>query len=102
MAQADCVTNPIRAPITGVGAKPSTKPGRMAYANFIANGAAHPPRSIPPDPGIADLEDRVDHLSQVLTALPAYVTTILDETAWDVPGGLDLRQIDAFPTSRPT
>ena len=30
MAQADYVTNAIRALITGVGVKPSTKPGRMA------------------------------------------------------------------------
>ncbi len=70
--------------------------GRTADANFIADFAKHPPRSIPLDPRIAYLEDRVDHLGKVLTALSTYLTTILDETAQNVPGGLDLRQIDAF------
>ena len=36
MAQADYVTNAIRALITGPNAKPSTNPVQAAYADFIA------------------------------------------------------------------
>jgi hypothetical protein len=32
----------------------------------------------------------------VLTALSEYLTAILDDTAQNVPSGLDLRQIDAL------
>ena len=44
----------------------------------------------------SDLEDRADHLKKVLNALSAYLTTILDDTAQNIPGGLDLREIDAL------
>ena len=43
-----------------------------------------------------DLEDRADHLNKVLNALAAYLTAILDNTAQNVPGGLDLRQVEAL------
>ena len=42
MAQADYVTNAIRALITGASAKPSTNPVRAAYADFIAALAGIP------------------------------------------------------------
>ena len=32
----------------------------------------------------------------MLNALSAYLTAILDDTAQNVPGGLDLRQVDAL------
>jgi hypothetical protein len=35
-------------------------------------------------------------LKKVLNALSVYVTAILDDTAQNVPGGLDLRQVDAL------
>jgi hypothetical protein len=47
MAQAEYVTSAIRAPITGAGAKPSTKPVQAAYAEFVAVLVGHPPRPIP-------------------------------------------------------
>ena len=95
MAQADYMTNAIRALITGAGAKPSTNPVRAAHAEFVAALAGHPPRPIPVDADAIDLEDRADHLNKVLNALSAYLTAILDDTAQNVPGGLDLRQVDA-------
>jgi hypothetical protein len=94
MAQADYLTNAIRAFITGASAKPSTNPIRAAYANFIA--CLVPPRPIPLDPHAVDLEDRLDHLEKVFTALSAYLIAILSGTAENVPGGLDLRQVDSL------
>ncbi|MGA3311193.1 MAG: hypothetical protein ABSD08_21695 [Xanthobacteraceae bacterium] len=35
-------------------------------------------------------------MKKVLNALSVYVTAILDDTAQHVPGGLDLRYIDAL------
>ena len=96
MAQADYVTNAIRVLITGARANPSTNVARTAYAEFIADLSGHPPRSMPLNPEAVDLEDRVDHLNRLLTALSAYLTAILDDTAQNVPGGLDLCQIDAL------
>jgi hypothetical protein len=56
----------------------------------------NPPRPIPVCADAADLQDRADHLEGVIAALSAYLTAILDDTAQNVPGGLDLRQIDAL------
>ena len=47
MAQAEYVTNAIRALITGASAKPSTSPVRAAHAEFVAALAGHPPRTDP-------------------------------------------------------
>jgi hypothetical protein len=96
MAQADCTTNAIRVPITGASEKPSTNPIRAACADVIARLAGHPPRPIPLDPHAVDLEDRLDHLEKVFTALSAYVIAILSGTAENVPGGLDLRHVDGL------
>ena len=96
MAQADHVSNAIRALITGANAKPSTNPVRAAHADFVTAMAGNPPWPIPLFADASDLEDRADHLKTVLAALTVYVTAILDDTAQNVPGGLDLRQIDAL------
>jgi len=97
MAQADYVTTAIRALITGAGAKPSTSPVRAAQAAFFAARAGHPQRPIPVDANAADLERRADHLNMVRNALSAYPTAILDDdTAQNVLGGLDRRQVDAL------
>jgi hypothetical protein len=96
MAQADYVTNAIRALMTGAGAEPSTNPVRAAHAEFVAALVGHPPWPISLDPDATDLEDRADHVNKVLNALSVYVTAILDDTAQNVPGGLDLRNIDAL------
>jgi hypothetical protein len=96
MAQADYVSNAVRALITGAGAKPSTNPVRAAHAEFVATLAGCPPWPIPIAADATDLEDRADHLKKVLNARSVYVTAILDDTAQNVPGGLDLRSIDAL------
>jgi hypothetical protein len=96
MAQADYLSNAVRALITGAGAKPSTNPVRAAHAEFVAALAAHPPWPIPLYADATDLEDRADHLKTVLNAVSVYVTAILDDTAQNLPGSLDLRQIDAL------
>jgi hypothetical protein len=96
MAQAGYVTNAVRPLFTGAGAEPSTNPIHTAHAEFVAALAAHPPRSIPVGVNAAHLEDRTDHLNKVLKALLDYVTAILEDTAKNVPGGLDVRYIDAL------
>jgi hypothetical protein len=83
-------------PITGAGAKPTAYPLQAPYAEFLAALARHPPHPIPVYADATDLEGRADHLSKVLDALSAYLTAVLDDTAQNVPGGLDLRQIDAL------
>lgn len=96
MAQADYVSIATRALITGVGAKPSTNPVRAAHAEFVAAVAGHPPCPIPIYADASDIEDRADHLKTVLNVLSVYVTALLDDTAQNLPGGLDLRQVDAL------
>jgi len=96
MAQADYMTNAIRALITGATAKPSTNPVQAAYTDFVAALAGHPPRPIPVYADAVDLEDRADNLQKVITALSVYLTVILDDTAQNVPDGLDLGQVDAL------
>ena len=96
MAQAECLTSAIRAFITGASAKLSTNPIRAADADFIARLTGHPPRPIPLDPHAVELKDRLDHLEKVFTASSAYMIAILSGTAENVPGGLDLRQVDGL------
>jgi hypothetical protein len=76
-------------------ANPSFSPVGAAHAELVAALAGHPPRPIPVDADPIDLEDRADHLDKVLSALSVYVTVILDDTAQNVPGGLDLRDAEA-------
>ncbi len=96
MAQADCVLNANPAPMTGASEKPSSIPVRTAHAEFITALAGLRPWPIPLFADASDLDDRADYLKTVLSAVSAYVTAILDDTAQNIPGGLDLRQIDAL------
>ena len=96
MAQAEHVTSAIDALMIGASAKPSTNPIREAHAEFVAALSSRPPRPIPIDARAIDLQDRTDHLNKVRNALSAYLTAVLDDTAQNVPGGLDLRQVDAL------
>lgn len=96
MAQADYVSSAVRALITGASAKPSTNPVRAAHADFVTAVAGNPPWPIPLFADASDLEDRADHLKTVLDAVSVYVTAILDDAAQNVPGGLDLRSVDAL------
>ena len=96
MAQAKYVTSSIRAPIPGVIGNPCTSLVCAAHAAFVAALAGHPPRTIPLDADAIDLEDRADHLDKLLGALSVYVTVILDDTAQNTPGRLDLRDAEAI------
>jgi hypothetical protein len=77
------------------GAKPSASPVRAAHTEFVAALAGHPPRTIPLDADAIDLQDRADHLESVFSAFLAYVTVVLDDTAQNVPGGIELPQSEA-------
>jgi hypothetical protein len=96
VAQAESLSNAIRALITGASAKPSTNPVRVAHADFVTALAEHRPWPVPLFADASDLEDRADHLKTVLDAVSVYVTAILDDTAQNVPGGLDLDSVDAL------
>jgi len=79
-------------------AEASTGPVGAAHADFVRAVAGHPPRPIPLEAGALDLEDRADHLGKVLSALSAYVAVVLDDTAQNVPGRLDLRDTEGVLT----
>jgi hypothetical protein len=76
--------------------KPSASPVRVAHAEFVGALAGHPPRTIPLDADAIDLGDRADHLGGVFSALSAYVAVLLDDTAQNVPGGLDFRDAEGL------
>jgi hypothetical protein len=74
--------------------KSSGSPASAAHAEFVAALSGLPPKPIPLDADAIDLEDRADHLGQVFSALSTYVAVILNDTAQNVPGGLDLRDAE--------
>jgi hypothetical protein len=100
MAQAKLVSIAGRAQITGAQAKPSTVPVGCpvltAHAEFLAGLAEHPPRPIPIVADSIDLQDRADHLNKVLGGLAGYLAVILDDTAQNTPGSLDLCDAEAI------
>jgi hypothetical protein len=78
---------------------PTARPAgadRAAHAALLASLGQSPPRPLPVWAQAGDIEARRDHLGGVLAALSDYVLAILDDTASNVPGGLDCRQIDAL------
>jgi hypothetical protein len=76
--------------------RPSPSPVGAAHAEFVSALARDPPRTIPVDADAIDLEDRTDHLSKVFSALSVYLAVIIDDTAQNVPGRLDLPDIEAI------
>jgi hypothetical protein len=96
MAQADDAFNGNRPSITGASVKLATDPVRAAHAEFVTALAAHPPWRIPLFPDTTDLEDRADQLKFLLKALTSYITALLDDTARNVPGGFDVRHVEAL------
>ncbi len=75
--------------------KPFRSPARAAHAAFVAALSGHPPHRIPLDADALDLEDRAELLGKVFSALSVYVAVILDDTAHNVPGGLNLPHVEA-------
>jgi hypothetical protein len=100
MAQAELVSIASRARITGAHPKPYTAPVggpvRTAYAEFLASLEEHPPRPIPIVADFIDLQDRAVHLNEVFRGLAGYLTVILDDTAQNTPGRLDLCDAEAI------
>ena len=95
MAQAGYVTTAIRSLDTGASPTPFSCPVLNAHAELLVALAAHPPQPIPAGVRAIDIEDRADHLDKVFKALIAYLAAILDDTAQNVRGRLDLP--DALP-----
>jgi hypothetical protein len=79
-----------------VGGKPSPAPVGAAHAEFVASLTRHPPRPITIYADAIDLEDRSYHLSRVLSAVSVYVTAIVDDTAQNAPGNIELCDIEAI------
>ena len=100
MAQAELVYIAGRARITGAHPKPSTapvgSPVRTAYAGFLAGLREQAPGPIPIVADSIDLHDRADHLNEVFRGLAAYLAVILDDTAQNTPGTLDLCDAEAI------
>ncbi len=96
MAQADYLPSSIRRPSTRGGVRPATSAVEAAHEDFIGRLTKFPPRAIPVDPCPHVLEDRAGHVTDLLTAITGYLEAILDDTAQNVPGGLDRQQIDGL------
>jgi hypothetical protein len=77
-------------PFDHASAEQFGSPIHEAHAEFVATLVARPPWPIPIEGDAIDLEDRATHLNQVFSALSAYLAVILDDTAQNVPGRLDL------------
>ena len=84
MAQADYVTNAIRALSTGAKPEPSTNP--VGVACTVTPFFQLRPHAVDP-------EDGADRLGKVLTALSDSLNAILDDSELVVPGGLSFRPI---------
>jgi hypothetical protein len=87
--------SPQSRPCDAANAKSSLSPIRAAHAEFVRVLVGQPPQTIPLMADALDLEDRGDHLGKVLTGLSAYVAVVLDDTAQNVPGRLDLPDVEA-------
>jgi hypothetical protein len=97
MAQAKYVNNAIRARLTAAGAKPSTNSVGAADSDLlIARLAGHKRRRVQLNPHSVDLEKRADQVENVLSALSAFLTAILDNSARNIPGRLSLPQIQTL------
>ena len=100
MAQAELVSIASRARFTAAQTSLSTAPVggpvAAAFTALLGTLAGHPPRPVPVDADSIDLQDRADHLSAVFGGLAAYLAIILDDTAQNAPGGLDLTDAEAI------
>jgi hypothetical protein len=95
MAQADCITTAIRK-LMSCGRPPkSTSPVRAAHIEFIAALAGNIPHPIFAAADSGDLDCRADHLEKVFAALHVYLTTIIADTAQNIPSStLDRRYLN--------
>ena len=96
MAQAESLSNAIRALIPGARPPSPPRPIWAAHAAFVSSVAGRPPLPIPVFAEAADLEERAGHLKAVLDALSVYLNAALGDAAQNVPGGLERRHVDAL------
>jgi hypothetical protein len=100
MAQAELVSIAGRARSTGGLPEPSTTPVfgpvQTAHADLLAALASHPPQLIPTDADPIDLQDRAEHLGALFGGLATYLAVVLDDTAQNTPGRLDLTDAEAI------
>jgi hypothetical protein len=95
MAQAECITTAIRVLMSRGRPPKSTTPVQAAHTELVAALAGSVPHPIHADVDSEDLEGRADHLEKVFAALHVYLTTIIADTAQNIPGGtLDRRYLD--------
>jgi hypothetical protein len=96
MAQAEHVPSAIRAPITGASAQPSTSPIGGTQPRLITCLLGHLLRSIPVNYHDLDFEQHTDHLCPAVQALTVYKSAILEDTAKNARGDLELCQVIAL------
>jgi len=80
-----------RRPPVGAGG-----PVSAAHSAMVVSLAGCCPRPMPVFARMWDVEDRLEHLRGVLDALSGYLGAVLDDVGQNVPGGLDLRFIEAL------
>jgi hypothetical protein len=78
--------------------RPTTSgcPIAVAFKAFLTALVEHPPRPIPVDTDPIDLQDRAEHLTALFSALAAYLAVVLDDTAQNATGRLDLTDAEAI------
>ena len=94
MAQAESISTAIRELMSRKLPKKSTCPVRAAHTDLVAAVAGNPPHPIYAELDSDDLDARADHLEKVFAALHVYISTIIDDTAQNIPSGtLDRRYL---------
>jgi hypothetical protein len=97
MAQAERSTTAIRELMSRGRPLKSTSRVRAAHTEFLAVLAANVPRPLRSDSDWKGLEGRAGHLQKVFAALHVYLTTVIAETAQDIPASvLDWRYVDGI------
>lgn len=69
---------------------------RATHRALVMTLASCVPAPLPLFPHAVDLADRRDHVETVLNAFALYLGDVLDETAQNVPGGIERKFIDSL------
>lgn len=96
MAQATRRHSAIRAVTPDSSACSPTGILYAAHAELIATVSGQAPYPTPINAGEIDIENSADALNELLDATSVYLTAVLDDLAQNVPGSLDIRQINAL------
>jgi hypothetical protein len=86
MTQAECLTTAVRELMSRGQPPKSTSRRRAAHTEFVAALAGNVPHPIHSEANSEDLERQADHLEKVFGALHVYVSAIIANAAWDIPG----------------